>query len=63
LLTAALDQGEVQHALDEAIERLQPVAQKACDQATRNPRLVAAVTAAVLVLWRIVRRSSRRRSR
>jgi hypothetical protein len=54
----------VQHALDEANERLQPVAKKARDRATQNPRqAVAAAAAAALVVWRLARRLRSRRSR
>jgi hypothetical protein len=54
----------VQHALDEANERLEPVAKKARDRATRNPRqAAAAAAAAALVVWRLARRLRSRRSR
>jgi F0F1-type ATP synthase membrane subunit b/b' len=54
----------VQHALDEANELLQPVAKKARDRATQNPRqAAAAVAAAALVVWRLARRLRSRRSR
>jgi hypothetical protein len=54
----------VQHALNEANERLEPVAKKARDRATQNPRqAAAAVAAAALVVWRLARRLRSRRSR
>jgi hypothetical protein len=54
----------VQHALDEASERLEPVAKKARDRATQNPRqAAAAVAAAALVVWRLARRLRSRRLR
>jgi hypothetical protein len=54
----------VQHALDEAKERLEPVARKARDRATQNPRsAAAAAAAAALVVWRLARRLRSRRSR
>jgi type VI protein secretion system component VasK len=54
----------VQHALDEANERLEPVAKKARDRATQNPRqIAAAAAAAALVVWRLVRRLRSGRSR
>jgi hypothetical protein len=54
----------VQHALDEANERLELVAKKARDRATQNPRqAVAAAAAAALVVWRLARRLRSRRSR
>jgi hypothetical protein len=54
----------VQHALDEANERLEPVAKKARDRATKNPRkAAAAAAAAALVVWRLARRLRSRRSR
>jgi ElaB/YqjD/DUF883 family membrane-anchored ribosome-binding protein len=54
----------VQHAFDEANERLQPVAKKARDRATQNPRqAIAVAAAAALVVWRLARRLRSRRSR
>jgi F0F1-type ATP synthase membrane subunit b/b' len=54
----------VRHALDEANERLEPVAKKARDRAAQNPRqAAAAVAAAALVVWRLARRLRSRRSR
>jgi hypothetical protein len=54
----------VQHALDGANERLEPVAKKARERATQNPRqAAAAAAAAALVVWRLVRRLRRGRSR
>jgi vacuolar-type H+-ATPase subunit H len=54
----------VQHALEEANERLERVAKRARDRATQNPRqAVAAVAAAALVVWRLARRMRSRRSR
>jgi hypothetical protein len=54
----------VQHVLDAANERLEPVAKKARDRAAQNPRqAVAAAAAAALVVWRLARRLRRRRSR
>jgi hypothetical protein len=53
-----------QHALDEANERLQPVAKKAGDRATQNPcQVAAAAAAAALVVWRLLRRLRSGRSR
>jgi hypothetical protein len=52
----------VQHALDEANVRIQPAARKARERATEDPRKTAALAAAVLISWRLVRRLRKRRS-